>query len=179
MIYQLDDNGTMAVILPHGALFRGGAEKRIRQYLIEDRNYLDAIIGLPANLFYGTSIPACIMVYKKCRENPDNILFIDASAGFEKAKNQNILREEHIEKIISTYRSREGIEKYSHLATLEEIRENDYNLNISRYVDTFEEEEEIDIDMIASEIQRIDTDMQSLDTSIRSYCQELGIKSPF
>ena len=97
----------------------------------------------------------------------------------EKAKNQNILREEHIEKIISTYRSREGIEKYSHLATLEEIRENDYNLNISRYVDTFEEEEEIDIDMIASEIQRIDTDMQSLDTSIRSYCQELGIKSPF
>lgn len=179
MIYQLDDNGTMAVVLPHGALFRGWAEQRIRKYLIEDRNYLDAIIWLPANLFYGTSIPACIMVYKKCREHPDNIIFIDASAGFDKAKNQNILRDDHIEKIISTYRSRELIEKYSHLATLEEIRENDYNLNISRYVDTFEEEEKIDIDVIATEIQTIDSDMKSIDESIRNYCKELGIKSPF
>ncbi len=179
MIYQLDDNGTMAVVLPHGALFRGGAEQRIRKYLIEDRNYLDAVIWLPANLFYGTSIPACIMVYKKCREHPEDILFIDASAGFEKVKNQNILRDEHIEKIISTYRNREVIEKYSHLATREEIRQNDYNLNISRYVDTFEEEEEIDIDAVATEIQSIYADMRTLDESVRKYCAELGIKSPF
>lgn len=179
MIHHLDDNGTMAVVLPHGALFRGGAEQRIRKYLIEDRNYLDAIIGLPANLFYGTSIPACIMVFRKCRENPDNILFIDASAGFEKAKNQNILREEHIDKIISTYRGRESIEKYSHLATPEEIKDNDFNLNISRYVDTFEEDEDIDIDTVATEIQSIDTNMRSLDESIRIYCTELSIKSPF
>jgi type I restriction enzyme M protein len=179
MIHHLDDNGTMAVVLPHGALFRGGAEQRIRKYLIDDRNYLDAVIGLPANLFYGTSIPACIMVFRKCREHPDNIIFIDASAGFEKIKNQNILREEHIEKIISNYRNREAIEKYSHIATLEEIKENDYNLNISRYVDTFEEEENIDIDAVATEIRTIDADMKSLDEAIRNYCTELGIMSPF
>ena len=179
MIHHLDDNGTMAVVLPHGALFRGGVEQRIRKYLIDDRNYLDAVIGLPANLFYGTSIPACILVFRKCREHPDNILFIDASAGFEKVKNQNILREEHIEKIISTYRSRKVIEKYSHVATLEEIKENEYNLNISRYVDTFEEEENIDIDNIAEKIQMLDTDMKVVDIRISEFCKELGIKSPF
>jgi type I restriction enzyme M protein len=179
MIHHLDDNGTMAVVLPHGALFRGGVEQRIRKYLIDDRNYLDAVIGLPANLFYGTSIPACIMVFRKCRENPDNVLFIDASTGFEKSKNQNILREEHIEKIISTYRNRETIEKYSHVAPLSEIIENDYNLNISRYVDTFEEEKNIDINAVATEIREIDESMHSIDESIRKYCIELGIKSPF
>lgn len=179
MIYQLDDNGTMAVILPHGALFRGGSEQRIRKYLIEDRNYLDAVIGLPANLFYGTSIPACIMVYKKCRENPNDVLFIDASTGFEKAKNQNKLREEDIEKIISTYRNRKAIEKYSHIVPLSEIRENDHNLNISRYVDTFEEEDEIDIDSIAEQIQLLDKCMGELDMKISGFCKELGIKSPF
>src|SRR5690606_2447239 len=124
--------------------FRGAAELQIRKYLIEQKNYLDAVIGLPANIFYGTSIPTCILVFKKCRETPDNILFIDASKGFEKVKNQNMLRDEHIGKIVDTYRNREVIEKYSHLASLEEVAENDYNLNIPRYVDTFEEEDEID-----------------------------------
>lgn len=179
MIHHLDDNGIMAVVLPHGALFRGWAEQHIRKHLIDDRNYLDAVIGLPANLFYGTSIPACIMVYKKCREHPEDILFIDASAHFEKVGNQNMLKNEHIEQIISTYRERRVEDKYSHIAPLSEIRENDYNLNISRYVDTFEEEETIDIDALASEITSIDASMHDIDTKIRWYCDELGIKSPF
>lgn len=106
MIHHLAENGTMAIVLPHGALFRSGAEQHIRKYLIEDRNYLDAVIGLPANIFYGTSIPTCIMVFKKCREQPDDVLFIDASNDFDKVKTQNILRDEHINKIVSTYRNR-------------------------------------------------------------------------
>lgn len=179
MIHHLDEHGTMAVVLPHGALFRGGAEQHIRKYLIEDRNYLDAVIGLPANLFYGTSIPACIMVYKKCRENPSNILFIDASAYFEKVGNQNVLRADDIERIISTYRNRTETEKYSHLAPLEEIKENDYNLNISRYVDTFEEEEVIDINEVAEKIQFLDTSIEGVDMKIAGFCKELWIKSPF
>ena len=104
MIHQLAESGTMAMVLPHGALFRGAAEGHIRKYLIEDRNYLDAVIGLPANIFYGTSIPTCILVFKKCREHSENILFIDASEHYEKVKTQNVLREEHIEKIVNTYR---------------------------------------------------------------------------
>ncbi|HET8964087.1 MAG TPA: type I restriction-modification system subunit M, partial [Chitinophagales bacterium] len=118
MIYHLAENGTMAIVLPHGVLFRGAAELHIRKYLIEQKNYLDAVIGLPSNIFYGTGIPTCILVFKKCRETPDNILFIDASKEFEKVKNQNMLREEHINKIVETYRNRTVIEKYSHLATL-------------------------------------------------------------
>jgi type I restriction enzyme M protein len=112
------------------------AEQHIRKYLIENKNYLDAVIGLPANIFYGTGIPTCILVFKKCRENPENILFIDASQEFEKVKTQNVLREEHINKIIDTYRNRKSIEKFSHCALLKEIADNDYNLNIPRYVDT-------------------------------------------
>jgi type I restriction enzyme M protein len=140
MIHHLAENGTMAIVLPHGALFRGGAEQHIRKYLIEDRNYLDAVIGLPANIFYGTSIPTCIMVFKKCREQPEDVLFIDASNDFEKVKTQNVLRQEHIDKIVNTYRNRTEIEKYSKRASLQEIITNDYNLNIPRYVDTFEAE---------------------------------------
>lgn len=181
MIHHLDDHGTMAIILPHGALFRGGAEQTIRKYLIsgEGRNYLDAIIGLPANLFYGTGIPACIMVFKKCRENPENILFIDASNEFERAKNQNVLRTIDIEKIISTYRARKEVEKYSHIAPLSEIVENEYNLNISRYVNTFEEEESININEVANQILSLEKEMKSLDKKIENYCSELQIKSPF
>ena len=123
---------------PHGVLFRGAAEGKIRQFLIEKKNYIDAVIGLPANVFYGTSIPTCILVMKKCRKEDDNILFIDASKEFEKVKTQNKLRSEHINKIIDTYRERKEIEKYSHCATLQEIKDNDFNLNIPRYVDTFE-----------------------------------------
>ena len=179
MIYQLDENGTMAVVLPHGVLFRGAAEGHIRQYLIEDRNYLDAVIGLPANIFYGTSIPTCILVFKKCREEPDNILFIDASQYFEKNKNQNSLTEEHIEKIVTTYRERKVEEKYSYLATLDEIKENDYNLNIPRYVDTFEEEEPVDIKAVAKELKKLDTKIEKTDTKIADFCKQLNIPTPF
>ncbi|PCI24258.1 type I restriction-modification system subunit M [Candidatus Peregrinibacteria bacterium] len=179
MIYQLDDNGTMAVVMPHGVLFRGAAEGHIRKYLIENRNYLDAVIGLPSNIFFGTSIPTSILVFKKCRKNDESILFIDASNDFEKNKNQNRLRDEDIEKIINTYKSREEIEKYSYNAPLKEIAENDFNLNIPRYIDTFEEEEIIDIDAVAQEIQEIDKDMESIDKEIAGFCEELGIANPF
>lgn len=179
MIYHLDDNGTMAIVLPHGVLFRGASEGHIRQYLIEDRNYLDAVIGLPSNIFYGTSIPTCILVFKKCREHSDNILFIDASNDYEKAKNQNYLTNENIEKIIDTYANRKEIEKYSHLASLDEIKENDYNLNIPRYVDTFEEEEVIDLDKVSSELKALEIDMKTTDETIASFCRELNISTPF
>ena len=179
MIYQLDDNGTMATVMPHGVLFRGAAEGHIREYLIKEKNYLDAVIGLPSNLFYGTSIPACILIFKKCRENPDDILFIDASRHFEKSKNQNKLRTEDITKIIETYEERKTEDKYSHVAKLEEVVENNYNLNIPRYVDTFEEESEINLDDVVGEIKKIDTDMIDIDKKITEYCKELGINSPF
>ncbi len=179
MIYHLDDNGTMAVVLPHGVLFRGGAEGHIRAYLIEDKNYLDAVIGLPANIFYGTSIPTCILVFKKCREDSGRVLFIDASNEFDKAKNQNILTDEHVTKIIETYKNRTELEKYSHNASLEEIKENDYNLNIPRYVDTFEEENAIDLDAVSSELQALEVEMKLTDESIAKFCAELNISTPF
>jgi type I restriction enzyme M protein len=179
MIYHLAENGTMAIVLPHGALFRGGAEQHIRRYLIENKNFLDAVIGLPANIFYGTSIPTCILVFKKCRENPDDILFIDASQHFEKVKTQNVLRQEHIDKIIDTYRNRTETLKYSKKATLEEIAKNDYNLNIPRYVDTFEAEDSIDIEAIAEEIKALDESMNATDKTIAQFCKELHISTPF
>ena len=175
MIYHLAENGTMAIVLPHGVLFRGAAELHIRKYLIEQKNYLDAVIGLPANIFYGTSIPTCILVFKKCKEDPEHILFIDASKEFEKVKNQNMLREEHINKIVETYRNRTVIEKYSHLATLQEVADNDYNLNIPRYVDTFEEEEPIDIHAVMKEIKDLEAKRADLDKQIDVYLKELGL----
>ena len=175
MLYHLNDGGTMACVAPHGVLFRGAAEGKIRKFLIEKKNYIDAIIGLPANIFYGTSIPTCILVMKKCRQSDDNILFIDASKEFEKVKTQNKLRPEHIQKIIETYRTRAEIEKYSHCATLKEIEENDYNLNIPRYVDTFEEEEEIDIKAVMAEIKELESKRTELDAQIEVYLKELGI----
>ena len=175
MIYHLNDGGTMACVAPHGVLFRGAAEGKIRQFLIEKKNYIDAIIGLPANIFYGTSIPTCILVMKKCRKEDDNILFIDASKEFEKIKTQNKLRPEHIQKIIGTYRERKEIDKYSHCATLQEIKDNDYNLNIPRYVDTFEEEEEIDIQAVMAEIKELEAKRADLDKQINVYLKELGL----
>lgn len=160
---------------PHGVLFRGASEGKIRRYLIETKNYIDAIIGLPANLFYGTSIPTCILVLKKCRKEGDDVLFIDASKEFEKIKTQNKLLPEHIEKIVSTYKSRVEIEKYSHKATLAEIAENDFNLNIPRYVDTFEEEEEIDIKAVMTEIKELEAKRSELDKQIDVYLKELGL----
>ncbi len=175
MIYHLNDGGTMACVAPHGVLFRGNAEGAIRRFLIENKNYVDAIIGLPANIFYGTSIPTCIIVMKKCRKEDDNILFIDASKEFEKVKTQNKLREEHIRKIVETYRDRKEIEKYSHCATLQEIADNDYNLNIPRYVDTFEEEEPIDIKAVMAEIKELEAKRADLDKEIEDNLRELGI----
>jgi len=179
MVHQLDDNGTMAVVLPHGVLFRGAAEGHIRKYLIKDRNYLDAVIGLPANIFYGTSIPTCILVLKKTREHQDNILFIDASQHFEKVKTQNMLRAEDISKIIDTFKNRTSEDKYSHVAPLSEVKENDYNLNIPRYVDTFEEEEPVDLAAVSQELKQLDKDITETDSQIAHYCKQLGIDTPF
>jgi type I restriction enzyme M protein len=182
MIHHLAENGTMAIVLPHGALFRGGAEQHIRKYLIQNCNYLDAVIGLPANIFYGTSIPTCIMVFKKCRENPNDVLFIDASNDYEKVKTQNILRDEHIDKIISHYRERKETEKYSRRVALSgdnSIASNDYNLNIPRYVDTFEAQQSIDINAIANELKMLETEMKATDDVIVRFCKELNISTPF
>ncbi len=179
MIHQLDDKGTMAIVLPHGVLFRGAAEGHIREFLIKERNYLDTVIGLPANIFYGTSIPTCILVLKKKRENEKDVLFIDASQHFEKIKTQNHLREADVEKIITTYKERTAEDKYSHVATIAEIEENDYNLNIPRYVDTFEEEEPVDLEAVAKEIKSINKEMVKTDKEIAGFCKELGIEAPF
>lgn len=181
MLYQLADNGIMASVFPHGVLFRGAAEGHIREYIIKEMNALDAVIGLPANIFYGTSIPTCIMVLKKCREVNDNIVFIDASGDdhFVKEGNQNILRNEDVERIVNTYRNRATVDKYSYVATLAEIAENDYNLNIPRYVDTFEEEESVDLDAVSAELKQIETNLHSTNETIAGFCAELNISTPF
>ncbi len=179
MAHHLDHGATMACVLPHGVLFRGAAEGHIRRYLIEDCNWLDAVIGLPANIFYGTGIPTCILVLKKQRENPDDILFIDASQHFEKVGKDNRLRSEDIERIVSTYRKRECIEKFSHVAELSEVEENDYNLNIPRYVDTFEEEELVDLAAVSDKLMALEKEMGDNDKVIAGFCKELGIKAPF
>lgn len=179
MIYQLDTNGTMACVLPHGVLFRGAAEGHIRKYLIEDTNQLDAVIGLPANIFYGTGIPTCILVLKKQRQNANDILFIDASNDFEKVKTQNVLLPEHIDNIVNTYRNRDTKDKYSYVANLAEVRENDYNLNIPRYVDTFEEEEPVDLQAVSQQLQQLEQDIKATDATIADYCQQLEIDTPF
>ncbi|MCX6722714.1 MAG: type I restriction-modification system subunit M [Candidatus Staskawiczbacteria bacterium] len=179
MLYHLADNGTMAIVLPHGALFRGGAEGQIRKYIIEKQNYLDTVIGLPANLFYGAAIPATVLVFKKCRKDDEDILFIDASKGFEKRGNQNYLTNENIVKIFDTYKTRKEIEKYSHLASMAEIKENDFNLNIPRYVDTFEEEKIVDLDAVSKNLKKLHTDEVDLESKIEKFCKELKIDKPF
>lgn len=173
MIHQLDDNGTMAVVLPHGVLFRGAAEGIIRKYLIEEKNYLDAVIGLPANIFFGTGIATCILVFKKSREEDERVLFIDASKEFDKGKNQNQLSDQHIEKIIETFIERKVIDKFSYSAALEEIKENDFNMNISRYVDTSEDEEPIDMDSVQKRLIKIDEEISAIDQQLDSYFKEL------
>ncbi|MFM6022791.1 MAG: N-6 DNA methylase, partial [Dolichospermum sp.] len=142
-------------------------------------NYLDAVIGLPANIFYGTSIPTCVLVFKKCRRHPDDILFIDASQQFEKVKTQNMLRPEHIDKIVTAYLARTNEDKYSYVASIEQIKSNDYNLNIPRYVDTFEAEEVIDLNAIALQLKQIEQESKVTDVKISLFCEELGIEPPF
>ena len=173
-LYHLNDEGTMAIVLPHGVLFRGAAEGVIRKAII-DKNYLDAVIGLPANIFYGTGIPTVILVFKKSKRPDRSILFIDASNEFEKAKNQNRLTEEHINKIVETYRKREDVEKYAHLASIDEIRENEYNLNIPRYVDTFEEEEEIDLAEVQKMLDQDNQEIAELEAKIAQTLKTLGV----
>lgn len=178
MVHHLAENGQMAVVLPHGALFRGNAEEHIRKYLIKEKNILDAVIGLPTNLFYGTPIPTCILVFKKCRENPDNVLFIDSSSFFERGT-QNVLRASDIDKIISTYRNRTVIEKYSYVAPLSEIEKNVYNLNIPRYVNTFQEVEIIDVSKVSLKLKALETNIKETDDALKALCKELNIDTPF
>lgn len=175
MLYSLAEDGRMAVILPHGVLFRGGSEGKIRKEII-DLNLLDAVIGLPENLFYGTSIPACVMVFRKARRDRE-VLFIDASGegNFEKGKNQNKLREQDVERIVKAYEDYKTIDKYSYVATYDEIVENDYNLNIPRYVDTFEEEEPVDMDKVKRNIEDIKEELRDVEAKMEKYLEELGL----
>lgn len=172
-LYHLEQNGTMAIVLPHGVLFRGAAEGKIRKALLE-KGQIDAIIGMPAGLFYSTGIPTIVMVLKKHRDNRD-VLFIDASKGFEKGKNQNILRDQDIDKIIETYKKRQDVDKYAHLATMDEIKENEFNLNIPRYVDTFEEEPPIDIVALSKEMQDIDQKIAQSEAEFLSLVDDLDV----
>lgn len=171
--YHLKDTGIMAIVLPHGVLFRGAAELAIRKTLLEDGS-IDAVIGLPANLFFNTSIPTTVIVLKKNRTNRD-VMFIDASQEFEKRKNQNHLTEENIEKILETYLKREFVDKYAYCASYEEIVENDYNLNIPRYVDTFEEEEPIDILELSKEMQQINKEIAEAEKEFLAMLDELQV----
>ncbi len=166
------DSGRVGVVVPHGVLFRGSSEGKIRQQLIEE-NLLDAVIGLPANLFYGTGIPAAIRVFKRNKAYT-NVLFIDASREYQDGKNQNRLRQSDIDRIVATYQSRETVDKYAYLASFEEIKENDFNLNIPRYVDTFEEEKEIDIDIVQAEIIQLETELVEVKQEMSGYLKELG-----
>jgi type I restriction enzyme M protein len=178
MVYQLDDNGIMATVMPHGVLFRSGAEAHIRKFLIKEKNYLDAIIGLPDNIFFGTGIPTCIMVFRKCRENADNILFIDASQDFDNAKKQYRLREQDVDKIISTYRERTVVPKYSYLATIDEIEENNFNLNIPRYVNIFDPEPPTNLENVTAALNEAYTSQQQYDGKLAEIAAELGIAPP-
>ena len=175
MLHSLAEGGRMGVVLPHGVLFRGASEGKIRQKII-DMNLLDAVIGLPANLFFGTGIPACILVFKQNRDRKD-ILFIDASGDdyYEKGKNQNKLREEDIQRIVDAYEKYETVDKYAYVASIDEIKENDYNLNIPRYVDIFEEEELVDMEEVAVNIASIKEELAEVEAQMAKYLEELGL----
>jgi type I restriction enzyme M protein len=172
--HYLKEEGVMAIILPHGVLFRGGAEERIRTKLLKD-GHIDTVIGLPANLFYSTGIPVCILILKKCKK-PDDVLFINASDHFEKGKRQNQLSPEHIAKIIDTYQFRKEEERYSRRVGMDEIAKNEYNLNISRYISTAVGEEEIDLDTVNAELVKIEADIQTAKAKHNAFLRELGLK---
>lgn len=184
MVHQLNDNGTMAVVLPHGVLFRGAAEGHIRQHLIKEKNYLDMVIGLPANIFFGTSIPTCVLVLKKHRKADDNILFIDASQHYEKGTNNNVMREADLQRILDAAAKRESmtaeeLNKFAFVATQADLAENDYNLNILRYVDTFAEEKLVDLAVVAKLLIANDLAMLDTDATIADFCVKLGLDVPF
>lgn len=163
----------MAIILPHGVLFRGGAEERIRRKLLED-GHIDTVIGLPVNLFYSTGIPVCILVLKKCKK-PDDVLFINAADHFVKGKRQNQLTDEHIERIIGTYQKRKEQERYSRRVSKKEIEANDFNLNISRYISTAEAEAEIYLAATHAELVRIECEIRKATTRHNVFLKELGL----
>ncbi|WP_070138427.1 type I restriction-modification system subunit M [Crocinitomix algicola] len=169
----VEGSGKVGVVVPHGVLFRGSSEKSIREALIKE-NLLEAVIGLPANLFFGTGIPAAILLFNKGKKHND-VLFIDASKEFESGKKQNKLRESHIQQVLDAYEGFEDIEKYAHRATFEEIKENDFNLNIPRYVDTFEAEEEVDLDQVKTEIETLESNLTAVKADIQKYLKELGL----
>lgn len=171
--YHLKDTGKMAIVLPHGVLFRGNAEEKIRKILL-DNGAIDTVIGLPANIFYNTTIPTTVIILKKNRSTKD-VLFIDASKEFEKGRNQNLLKPKHIDKIVDTYIKREDVEKYAHVASFDEIVENDYNLNIPRYVDTFEEEEPIDIAELGRELVNLNAEIKQAEEEFLNMLDELEV----
>lgn len=175
MLHSLSEEGRMGVVLPHGVLFRGASEGKIRKQILE-LNLLDAVIGLPENLFFGTGIPAVVLIFKNNRDR-DNVLFIDASGDnhYEKGKNQNKLREEDLQEIVRVYESYETVDKYSYVASFEEIKENDYNLNIPRYVDTFEEEEMVDMEIVAENISKLKAEISEVEIQMAKYLEELGL----
>lgn len=177
MVYHMAEDGRIAVLLPHGVLFRGSAEETIRKYMIDKLNVLDAVIGLPANMFHGTSIPVCCLVLKKKRNgNSDNIIFIDASKEFVSGKQMNSLSGEQIDKIVNAYTDRKNIEKYAYVASMEEITgKNNFNLNIPRYVDTFEEEEQIDIQVVRAELAEITAKKQAAIDKVNAGLKLLGL----
>ena len=175
MLSGLDgENGRIVVVLPHGILFRGASEGKIQRQLVE-MNLLDAVIGLPTNLFYGTGIPVCILAFKKNRSRWD-VLFVDASGdgNFEKSKNQNVLCDSDIARIVGTYEARQNEDKYSYVASFDEIKENDFNLNIPRYVDTFEEEKLVDIDEVQQNIASIEAELAQVQAQMKKYMEEIG-----
>ena len=169
-----EEGGRVGVIAPHGVLFRGGGEGRIRKALIEE-NLLDAVIGLPEKLFFGTGIPAVILLFKKGRSTKD-VLFIDASGEYVEGTNQNRLGEDHIKKVVATYRAFQTVPKYSYRATREEIAENDFNLNIPRYVDTFEGEKEVDLKAVQKEIETLESQLAGVRKELAGYLKELGLE---
>ncbi len=168
-----EGTGRVGVVVPHGVLFRGGAEGKIRQKLIEE-NLLEAVIGLPANLFFGTGIPAAILLFNKGKTRGD-VLFIDASREYKDAKNQNILTDEHLDKIVKTYRAFVTVDKYAYRATPQEIADNDFNLNIPRYVDTFEEEAKIDLTAVKKDIAGLEKELVTVRAKMAGYLKELGL----
>ncbi len=180
MVHHMDDDGRIAVLLPHGVLFRGGAEEVIRKYMIEKLNVIDAVIGLAPNLFYGTGIPVSIIVCRKNRNgNSGNILFIDASKDFQAGKNQNVMTDESIDRIVKTYQDRVDVEKYAHVATMDEIIENGYNLNIPRYVDTADEVPEVDLNEVKASIDTINADIEKTSAELKESFRLLGLDFPF
>jgi type I restriction enzyme M protein len=177
MLYHLDEDGVMASVLPHGVLFRSNSEQLIRKRLIE-LNHLDTVISLPANLFYGVSIAVCVLVLKKKRENTKSVLFIDASQDFEKNGNKNTMNDKAINKIMNTYEFKEEIDNYSRLVSVAEIQENEYNLNVPRYISTKNEENKIDLLSISQKMNEIDQKIDEIDQKIFNFCNDLNIPSP-